>query len=128
MTASAAPAVIRAAATGDAVAQAAVRWSAEELGSLAVGVIRQLQLQRESFEVVLIGSFYNAGPLLLDPLFATIRAEAPLAQFVRLTAPPVVGAVVLGMDAAGIDGAAWCCHLATSAAALRRRNQEGVAA
>ncbi len=106
LTASAAPTVVRVAEAGDPVAQAAVRWSAEELGSLAVGVIRQLQLQQERFEVVLIGSFYNAGPLLLDPLFAAIRAEAPQAQFVRLTAPPVVGAVVLGMDAAGIDGAA----------------------
>ena len=106
LTASAAPAVVRTAEAGDAVAQAAVRWCAEELGSLAVGVIRQLQLQQETFEVVLIGSFYNAGPLLLEPLFAAIRAEAPHAQFVRLTAPPVIGAVVLGMDAAGIDGAA----------------------
>lgn len=106
LTARAAPAVVRTAEDGDAVAQAAVRWSAEELGSLAVGVIRQLALQNEDVEVVLIGSFYNAGPLLLDPLFARIRAEAPHARFVRLTAPPVVGAVVLGMDAAGIDGAA----------------------
>lgn len=105
LTARAAPDVIRVAEAGDAVARAAVRWSAEELASLAIGVIRQLHLQQEPFEVVLIGSFYNAGPLLLDPLFAAIHGEAPHARFVRLTVPPVVGAVVLAMDAAGLDGA-----------------------
>lgn len=100
--AGAAPLVFAAAAEGDAVARAVIEWAATELGSLAVGVIRQLSLERESFDVVLVGSLYNGGPLFTGPLYATIRAAAPGARFVRLDAPPVVGAVLIGMQAAGL--------------------------
>ncbi len=91
---------------GDPVAQAVIRWAGEELGSLAVGVIRQLDLQEEAFDVVLVGSTVNkGGPPLLEPLQQTVWAEAPQARFVYLTAPPVVGAALLGMSVAGVDGA-----------------------
>ncbi|MCO5208762.1 MAG: hypothetical protein M9936_03645 [Caldilinea sp.] len=101
LNADAARLVVQVAQEGDEVAQAAVRWTAQELGSLAVGVIRQLALQAEHFDLVLVGSFYNVGPLLMEPLRATILAEAPHARLVRLAAPPVAGAVLLGMLAAG---------------------------
>ena len=53
--------------------------------------------------VVILGLYtlYNVGPLLMEPLRATILAEAPHARLVRLEAPPVAGAVLLGMLAAG---------------------------
>ena len=44
----------------------------------------------------------NGGRLLLDPMREAVHAVAPGARFVRLTAPPVVGAVLLGMQAAGL--------------------------
>ncbi len=105
LNADAARLVVQVAHDGDEVAQAALRWTAEELGSLAVGVIRQLVLQDEVFDVVLVGSFYNVGPLLMEPLAATILGEAPHARLVRLEAPPVAGAVLLGMLAAGQEPA-----------------------
>ncbi len=98
----AAPVVFRVAEAGDAVAVDAIRWAAEELASLAIGVIRQLGFEGRSFEVVLVGSMYNGGRLLLDPLRQAIHAVAPGARLVRLTVPPVVGAVLLGMQAAGL--------------------------
>jgi N-acetylglucosamine kinase-like BadF-type ATPase len=101
--ADAAPLVFDAACAGDAVAREVIRWSAQELGDLAVGVIRQLRLEAEAFDVVLVGSLYNGGDLFLSPLGETIRAVAPGARLVRLTAPPVVGAVLLGMQAASLD-------------------------
>ena len=101
--ANAAPLVFAAAAAGDAVALGVIRWAAEELASLAIGVIRQLDLEHERFDVVLVGSLYNGGPLFTEPLFTAIRAVAPGASFVRLTAPPVVGAVLIGMQTAGLD-------------------------
>lgn len=100
--ASAAPLVFQAARQGDAVARAVIHWAATELGDLAVGVIRQLELEQRAFDVVLIGSLYNAGELFLEPLTATIHAVAPGARLVRLTAPPVVGAVLLGMQQGGL--------------------------
>lgn len=101
--ANAAPIVFDAAHAGDGVACEVIRWSARELGSLAVGVIRQLELEQDEFDVVLVGSLYNGGALFLEPLAATIHAVAPGARLVRLAAPPVVGSVFLGMDAAGFD-------------------------
>jgi N-acetylglucosamine kinase-like BadF-type ATPase len=100
-----APLVFAAAEAGDAVANAVIVWCAEELASLANGVIRQLQLEEEAFDVVLVGSLYNGGSLFTEPLFAAIRAVARAARFVRLDAPPVVGAVIIGMEAAGVPSA-----------------------
>ena len=98
--------VFETARNGDAEAQAVMRWAGRELGEMAVGVINQLEFQKEHFEVVLIGSLHGASAVLDDALQETVRATAPYARFVRLTVPPVVGAVLLGMEAAGVDGLA----------------------
>jgi N-acetylglucosamine kinase-like BadF-type ATPase len=103
LDAAAAPLVFQAAGHGDPVARDVICWAAEELASLVLGVVRQLDLQEEAFDVVQVGSTFRGGPLLLDPLYAAIRAEAPHARFVPLAAPPVVGAVLLGMRTGGLD-------------------------
>jgi N-acetylglucosamine kinase-like BadF-type ATPase len=119
--ANAAPLVFKAAEAGDAVAQEVIRWTAEELASLAIGVIHQLELERERFDVVLVGSLYNGGPLFTEPLFAAIRAVAPGASFVRLSAPPVVGAVLIGMQIAGLDTHAVRAQLIASSQTIMER-------
>ncbi len=98
-----APLVFQVAEAGDPVAQGIIRWAGEELADLAKGVIRQLNFQDRAFDVVLVGSMFNGGPMLIDPMKASILEEAPYARFVRLTAPPVVGAVLLGMQQGGLD-------------------------
>ncbi len=113
-----APLVFDAAHAGDAVAQMVIRWSAHELGDLAVGVIRQLHLEAEAFDVVLVGSLYNGGALFLEPLAETIHAVAPGARLVRLSAPPVVGAVLLGMQVAAADARSKRHALIASTTAL----------
>lgn len=102
LSAAAAPLIFRVAAEGDAVAQEVIRWAGRELGSLAVGVIRQLGMEGLAFEVVLAGSLYEGGVTLIEPLRETIQAVAPGARLVRLTAPPVVGGVLLGMEQVGM--------------------------
>lgn len=104
--ADAAPVVFRVAAEGDLAAQDAIRWAGCELGDMAVGVIRQLGFEALTFEVVLVGSLYNGGSLLVEPMRATIHAVAPGARLVPLTAPPVAGGVLLGMERAGLDAPA----------------------
>ncbi|MCB9419975.1 MAG: ATPase [Ardenticatenaceae bacterium] len=101
----AAPLVFDEAAQGDAVAQEIITWAGQELGSLAVGVIRQLDLAGESFDVVLSGSLYKGGERLIEPMRQTIQMAAPGANLVRLKAPPVVGGVLLGMEQVGLDTA-----------------------
>ena len=96
--------VFETAREGDSVARAVMRWAGSELGGLAVGVINQLEIQQEQFEVVLIGSLHGGSPLLDRALRKTVLKTAPQAQFVRLTVPPVVGGVLLGMEQAGLNG------------------------
>ena len=100
-----APLVFQVAAEGDPVAQALIRWAGCELGDLACGVIRQLGFEAETFEVVLVGSLYDGSPALVEAMRETIHAVAPGARLVRLSAPPVVGGVLLGMEEAGVDPA-----------------------
>ncbi|MEQ8675252.1 MAG: BadF/BadG/BcrA/BcrD ATPase family protein [Aggregatilineales bacterium] len=83
---------------GDLVANKCVIRAAESLGSLAFGVIRQLSLERENFEVVLTGSMFKAGAILIDPLKTYISKHAPGATLVHLEAPPVAGAVMLAIQ------------------------------
>lgn len=104
--AEAAPLVFRVAAQGDEVAQEAIRWAGRELGSLVLAVCRQLSFQDADFDVVMSGSFFKGGPLVVEALKETVLDEAPHARFIHLTAPPVVGSVLLGMEMAGIGAEA----------------------
>lgn len=116
--AAAAPLVFQTAEAGDPVALGVVRWAGVELASLAAGVIRQLCLEEQQFDVVLVGSMYNGGPLLLEPLAEAVTGVAPGARFIRLEAPPVVGAVLLGMETGGLDARPRRHPLITSAREL----------
>ena len=98
----AAPIVFQVAANGDAVALDLIRWAGRELGELAKCVIRQLGFESLAFDVVFVGSMYDGSPLLTEALRDTIHALAPNARLVRLNAPPVIGAVMLGMEQAGL--------------------------
>jgi N-acetylglucosamine kinase-like BadF-type ATPase len=104
--ADAAPLVFEAAQKGDQVAGEVIRWTGRELGSLANGVIRQLGFEKLAFEVVLVGSLYDGGPSLIEPMRETIHALAPQSRLVRLAVPPVLGAVLLGMEQAGLKAQA----------------------
>lgn len=99
--------IFKVAARGDRVALAVVRWAGEQLGDMACGVIRQLGLEKEYFDVVLIGSLFDGHPLMSETLMETVQKIAPGAQPVRLTVPPVVGGVILGMQKAGLDARPW---------------------
>lgn len=102
LNAAAAALVIEVASNGDGIAQALVRRAGCELGEMAKAVIRQLDFQKETFDIVLIGSMFNAGDILIQPLRETVRPLAPHARFLQLASPPVVGAVLLGMEQMGI--------------------------
>ncbi|HSF81056.1 MAG TPA: BadF/BadG/BcrA/BcrD ATPase family protein [Anaerolineales bacterium] len=96
--------VFRVARQGDAAACQVLAWAGEELGWLAVSVIRQIGMQNEPVEVVLSGSVFEGGELVCAPMRETVWQHAPQAQIVRLDGPPVVGPVLLAMQAAGLDG------------------------
>ena len=95
---------------GDPVARQVIHWAGTELGELANGVIRQLGIAEEDFDVVLAGSMFDGGPLLTDPMWATITGLAPRAKMVRMDAPPVAGAIILGMEQAGLQSTKTIRH------------------
>jgi N-acetylglucosamine kinase-like BadF-type ATPase len=100
--AEAAPIVFRAAEQGDPVAHSLIHWAGTELGEMANAVIRQLEFENLEFDIVLTGSMFEGGKLLVEPMRDTIQHVAPKARLVRLRVPPVLGAVILGMEAASI--------------------------
>lgn len=100
--AKAAPIVFRVAQEGDEVARELIHWAGCELGEIANAVIRQLEFENLSFDVVMTGSMFEGGSLLVEPMRETIHKLAPRARLVRLTVPPVLGAVMLGMEAGGL--------------------------
>ena len=101
--AEAAPVVFRVAEQGDGVAHDLIHWAGCELGELANAVIRQLEFENLSFDVVMTGSMFEGGQMLIDPMREVIQKLAPIARLVRLNVPPVIGAAILGMEAGGLD-------------------------
>ncbi len=120
-----AQAVFRVAYAGDRVAQEVIAWAGRELGELACAVIRQLDLQQEAFEVVQIGGLFDGGPLYTDVVHRTILDVAPKATFVRLTVPPVVGGVLLGAHAAGLQAEGIREQLIRSTEEMLRAEKSG---
>ena len=81
-----------------------IRWAGTELADMINGVSRQIGLVGQAFDVVLIGSTFKGGGLLLEPMKSAVWAINPEARFVPLEAPPVIGGVLLGMEEAGLNG------------------------
>ncbi len=106
-----APLVFEVAETGDPVAIGVLCWAGGGLGEMVNGVIRQLKFEGQEFEVVMSGSTFKGGDLLIEPMKKTVCGLAPSANFVRLDAPPVVGGVLLGMEQAGVNGYAHRARL-----------------
>ncbi len=99
--ASIAPVVFNCAENGDEVAGEIIRWAGQQLGSMAIGVIHQLGFESLAFEVILVGSMYDGGEILIEPMTETIHSVAPLAKLIQLNTLPAVGGVLLGMDTIG---------------------------
>lgn len=87
---------------GDPVASEIIRWAGEELGELVNAVTRQLEFKNLDFEVVMVGSMFDGGVRLIQPLEERIHTLSPRARLVRLQTPPVIGALLLGMEQGGL--------------------------
>lgn len=93
------PVVFGAAVEGDAVARAIVDRLAAELVAMARALIRRLHLTRLDPDVVLGGGVFRTNDqAFFDAIAAGIAGVAPRARLVRLAAPPVVGAALIGLD------------------------------
>ena len=95
--------VFQAASEGDEVAIESIRWLGERLGDMACGIIRQLSIEEEEFDVILSGSLFKGSSILQEAISDVVRELAPGARFVYISAPPVTCAVMLAMEQVGVD-------------------------
>lgn len=94
-----APVLFATAAGGDAVAGAIVGRQAEEVAAMAVVALTRLDLLAEKTPVLLGGSVLAARHALLDDRIRALLTErAPKAVPRVVTAAPVLGAALLGLD------------------------------
>jgi len=96
--------IIKAAQNGDTSATEILQWTGEELGWLAVSVARQIEMENDKVEIIQSGSVFEAGEIIVNPMRNIVMKHLPKAKLIRLDGPPVVGAVILGMEQAGFDG------------------------
>ncbi|MFJ1867636.1 N-acetylglucosamine kinase [Streptomyces sp. NPDC088097] len=96
------PVLFAVAAAGDPVASAIVERQATEVVAMASVALSRLGLLEEEAPVVLGGSVLAAGHPQLNGRVEELLAErAPRARVSVVTAPPVLGAALLGLDALG---------------------------
>ncbi|MFF9491544.1 N-acetylglucosamine kinase [Streptomyces flaveolus] len=97
-----APVLFATAADGDPVARAVVDRQADEVVAMATVALTRLDLLDERTPVLLGGSVLAARhPRLDDRIRESLAARAPKAVPRVVTAPPVLGAVLLGLDRTG---------------------------
>ncbi|MEU6667570.1 BadF/BadG/BcrA/BcrD ATPase family protein [Streptomyces sp. NPDC046727] len=93
------PVLFATAADGDPVARALVTRLAEEVTVMATVALTRLDLLAEETPVLLGGSVLTAGhPQLNDAVHALLASRAPKAVVRVVTASPVLGAALLGLD------------------------------
>ncbi|MFG3477602.1 N-acetylglucosamine kinase [Streptomyces sp. NPDC047980] len=101
------PVLFSTAAAGDAVAGAIVDRLAEEVVLMATVALGRLGLLDEKVPVVLGGSVLAARHPRLDAgIEESLAVRAPKAVVSVVTAPPVLGAALLGLDHLGAPAAA----------------------
>lgn len=102
------PVLFAACDQGDPVARALVDRQAEEVAAMAAVALGRLGLLDEDADVVLGGGVLSAGhPYLAERLALRLAARAPRARTRVVTAPPVLGAALLGLDEAAAPQAAF---------------------
>jgi N-acetylglucosamine kinase-like BadF-type ATPase len=101
------PVLFATAAAGDETARALVRRQAEEVVAMAVVALTRLDLLSEETPVLLGGGVLAARhPQLDDDIRHLLTERAPKAVPHVVTASPVLGAALLGLDSVGADEAA----------------------
>jgi N-acetylglucosamine kinase-like BadF-type ATPase len=91
------------AGAGDATARRLVREHGEVLGDYALAAARQVEIERWPFTLVLAGGVLrHPVRLLQDTLIERVRASSPDVQIVESPFEPVVGALLLAFETAGI--------------------------
>jgi len=102
-----APLVFEVARGGDPVARGIAERQADEIVLMAVTAIRRLHMSRLDVHVVCGGGIFRTKDrAFFDRIRGGLRAVAPASEIRILTAPPLIGAALLGLDEIGAGAAA----------------------
>jgi N-acetylglucosamine kinase-like BadF-type ATPase len=122
-----APIVLRAAA-GDAVAASIRDRLVDELVALARATVTRLGLQAQQVEVVVGGGLMRgADSELLGRIESGLQRIGPQLVLRRTSAPPIVGAALLGLDAVGAGADAQARLRVELSAAVEKHERTAVA-
>jgi N-acetylglucosamine kinase-like BadF-type ATPase len=89
---------------GDAAARRIVTAHGRALGDYAIAAARQVGLLGEPFTLVLTGGVLrHPSPFLRESLVERVRQAAPAVHAIQSRFEPAVGAVLLALDAVGIE-------------------------
>jgi glucosamine kinase len=102
LLASLAPVVEAAARRGDRVARGILGDAGRALGELVLAVAARLEMLATPFPLYAVGGVFTMGPLVLNPLRRTVRARAPRCVLRPPRFPPVIGAALMALEAAGV--------------------------
>ena len=101
------PLVFAEADAGDPVAAQLVARQVDEVVAMAGAAIRRLDLTGRDVDVVCGGGlFHGDAAAFIERIETGIRRIAPAARLTQVTAPPVVGAALLGLDRLGAPSGA----------------------
>lgn len=89
--------VVETAKSGDAVAIDILTEAGFELGIAAVAVIEKLGLKRKKIPIGCVGSVFNAGELLTQPMTDVIQTVAPNAFLTEPLMPPAHAAALMAL-------------------------------
>lgn len=94
------PLVVQAVERGDEVACEVLSWNAHELAMSVLAVAGQLNLTEQNFEVVMSGKLFQVSELYRQSFIDCVQHSARLAEIRLFRSLPVVGAVIMAMQAA----------------------------
>jgi glucosamine kinase len=97
-----APDVIRSAMNGDAVAARILEGGAREMALMVATVADRLGFTGSAFPVTMTGGLVDHPGHYRDLIHAEIRTKVPDATILSPSFPPVLGAALLALEAAGI--------------------------
>jgi N-acetylglucosamine kinase-like BadF-type ATPase len=91
--------VVETALDGDAVAVEILNDAGRELGVAACAVIKKLKLEKRKVPIGCVGSVFNAGKLLTEPMLTVVRKTAPAAFLTEPLLKPSHAAAIMAHDA-----------------------------
>lgn len=82
----------------DRVARKLIALAGQELGGMAVALIRRLHMQRDNFPLAYVGGVFAAGALVLNPIKKEVEQIASQAHFTEPLMPPAVAAAHMARE------------------------------